>query len=595
MIENLLNGFKKSLDQYGMDFIKDQHKLSKGLYIRISPEFEITTYIVKDSKEILVDEEYKWFQKRDFISRYIESNKPIKTTPRKIIHSNNYLTIFIKKYSVIKSSKSEEKKKFKSKEVLIKCFESYYEGVLADNLNELNFLEQIDYNFSKETFEYCKYFMINNYQQVENMILSNMNDFENYIKIFFDFDYDIYEKESKRYLIHKVFNNNKYLIHKDDELFGLPFFNNGLNKEKIFLENKTKKNNSANNNIPFALTLDDALTLYWYSLYLKNHEDGFYYQEMNDEINIELSRQRLRTIEPQNFIALALTKTGKIIIDYDVIPAFSQELSYSTMNHLGYQFKNKDGIYISKKYKNENSGTIKALESDINKYFFSNQLIYNYHSEPKEVSGNDSMSNQQKNLLLMSRDMLFDYFYKGIYKDLDVFATKYGLIFVKDRLFDFNNSNAFYEAIDVFNVYYSLKTFCKGGDGVENLQMIKKQLEQVMESKGECGFESNDSYSYAAGQVAYYLLSLSESSKKNHDMIIPMLNKKKVHQLNRELNYAFKKYAYKIRYSNNRFNQIYASILSYDENEKVNEEAFLAGYLSKNIFYMSQKEDNDNE
>jgi hypothetical protein len=75
VIDNLLEAFKKSYEEYGDDFISDQHKLDEGLYIKISPEGIIESHIIrKDNENDSVDEIYKWFQKRDFISKYLESN-----------------------------------------------------------------------------------------------------------------------------------------------------------------------------------------------------------------------------------------------------------------------------------------------------------------------------------------------------------------------------------------------------------------------------------------------------------------------------------------------------------------------------------------
>ncbi len=595
MIENLLGSFEKSLEKYGMDFVSDRHTLDKGLYMRISPEGQISTYIVQDSKEVALDEDYRWFQKRDFISRYVDSNKAIYTKPNKgRIHSNNYLTCFIKKDNIIESDKTAEKKNFLSQQDIIENLKSYFESLLGENLNMSRFLDSINYQLSKEHYDFCKHFLIDNYSKIEKVILEKADEFEWYIKIFFDFDYDLYQEESRRYLVHKVFNSNDYTLLMEDDTIGLTNFNMGLNAKKKYLEHQTKKSNVKKGNIPYALSLNDAINLYWYGLYLKNHSNKHYYQIMDDLLDIELSSESLKTMQPQNMIVLSANNGQKIITDYDIVPTFETRSSYKTKNYLEYTYM-KDGIEVLKEYSNDKLGTIKAMELDINKYFFSNQLLYNYHTDPKDINGNNYMSNRQKNVLMLTRDLLFDYFYKGLYMDLQVFIDKYGIVFVKDRLFSFNNKNPFYEAIDAFNTYYSIKSFCKGGSKVENLQSIKNQVNKITESNGAELFETNDAYSYAAGQVAYYLLRQSESSKMNHDMVMPMLDKKKVSQLNRELVFTFKKYAHKISSKHIKFNQVYSAVLSYNESEKVNEEAFLAGYLSNNIFYMKNKEEKEHE
>ena len=50
---------------------------------------------LKDLEGNIKSDEYEWFVKRDYLSNYLNSNKSI-DLPKKKIHNNNYLTLFVK-------------------------------------------------------------------------------------------------------------------------------------------------------------------------------------------------------------------------------------------------------------------------------------------------------------------------------------------------------------------------------------------------------------------------------------------------------------------------------------------------------------------
>lgn len=85
--------------------IIDSHTLKDGTYRLIeigdNDDWKITKtldiYFDKKSKEIVgsTDEDYLFIQELDYYSKLLEMNKPIDS--KKIIHTNNYLTIAVKK------------------------------------------------------------------------------------------------------------------------------------------------------------------------------------------------------------------------------------------------------------------------------------------------------------------------------------------------------------------------------------------------------------------------------------------------------------------------------------------------------------------
>lgn len=569
MLANLIEGFKKSYEMYGDDFISDQHKLDAGLYIRVEPDGSLTSHIIEKNKdEIPVDDTYKWFQRRDFISKYLESNKAILTEPIKRVHSNNYLTWFVKKDSLIGTDKTL------SKEQLMGLNASYYESLVGDKLNNKEILKMLDGDFDETVYAYCKAFICQNYAAIKSEILKHDEEFTFYVKVFFDFDYELYKRESNRYFYHKIFNSDAYNIDVDGNLYGLSNFNMGLNTKKPYLEHKTMRRNT-----PYMVSLEEALLGYKYSLYLKNHGYGARFQTMGEMLKGQLEQNMVNSMESQNLIYLEQDNGSVIIKDYDIIPAYDNKSDYKTENHLGISRKDSEtGIIKVKSYELEPLDHKTNLEVSIDKYLFLGQLTRNYFVEGKELKPSKFITKIQIELLLQSRNLLFDYFYKGMVGNLKVFIDKYGLFLVIEALEKG-------KGVDAFNVYYSVKNYCKGEAQVNSIQMYKAQIKTLIEGEDEQYIENPELYSFAAGQLAYFLLSRSGASKKNHDVIEPFLNRRTVGQLNEELTYWFKRYAHDIGMNFKKFNRLYAALLAFDKSITKVDDVFLAGYLSNNLLY----------
>lgn len=569
VIDNLLEAFELAYKKHGDDFISDQHKLDLGLYIRVNPDQSFTTKVInKGDHEDHVDETYQWFQKRDFISKYLESNKAVLTNPVKRVHSNNYLTWFVKKDTLMESDKTLDKQQ------LINMSKTYYESLEGAAFNKPEINKMLEGTFDQEKFQYCKHFMTEKYDQIEAEVVAYKEKFLNYVKVFFDFDLTLYQRESNRYFYHKIFNSDAYNIHYNGELYGLSNFNMGLNAKKPYLEHKTMKRKA-----PYMISLEKALLGYKYSLFLKNHGYGVRYQSTEKALNGELNQKLENSIESQNLVYLSQENGSAIIQEYDIIPSFEERSSYFTENYLEAMRKDTEtNAYIFKTYPSDYKGSIYALEEDLDKYLFLGQLKRNYFTEGKSIKPGQFISKIQVELLLQSRHLLFDCFKKGVAENLNIFIDKYGLKLVLEALKKG-------KGVDAFNVYCSIKKYCKGEESVNSIQTYKEELRKIITSSEDQYLTSPEAYSFAAGQLAYYLLSRSGASKKNHDIVEPFLNRRQVGQLNEELTYWFKRYAHDVGMNFRKFNRLYAALLAYDKRAIKQDDVFLAGYLSTNMLY----------
>ena len=129
-------------------------------------------------------------------------DKPV--DPKKVIHSNNYLSFWVKQESLGNGKlnqeaidryfdvlKNPEKKYAKSKD------RQMYDYIAAQ-IDEINV----------EKLEWCRDWVKKHIFSLEDMGISLSG--KNYLKIFFEDTEERYIQEEQRYLITKIFNKNDY-------------------------------------------------------------------------------------------------------------------------------------------------------------------------------------------------------------------------------------------------------------------------------------------------------------------------------------------------------------------------------------------------
>ena len=104
MLKECLEVFKRELDEKGDKLIIDSYVPADGTYIIVAPKddtFEIKEIVNikynKKTKELegRASNYFKYLCECDYNSSLIEMNKPMDM--KKIIHSNNYLSFYLKK------------------------------------------------------------------------------------------------------------------------------------------------------------------------------------------------------------------------------------------------------------------------------------------------------------------------------------------------------------------------------------------------------------------------------------------------------------------------------------------------------------------
>ncbi|MGL5822161.1 MAG: type I-B CRISPR-associated protein Cas8b/Csh1, partial [Sarcina sp.] len=209
---------------------------------------------------------------------------------------------------------------------------------------------------------------------------------------------------------------------------------------------------------------------------------------------------------------------------------------------------------------------------------FGKCLINNYFSELKELR----IENNLKNNLRIARECIFNW----IYKNDELAAKKILDKLVQNNIKDSIEKGYFIKACNLFNLRYSLLNYFNGGNNMgQIIKDIKDILREKINSKHTTEIQSDLEYYFAIGQIVNFLGSKSKAQSKNQSFVNGFINTKNDKVLKENIKNLYKKYNYDIPSSSQRFTQLYAMVLSYIPDSKVDENIIIAGYLHSNLIF----------
>ncbi|MFZ2969452.1 MAG: hypothetical protein WA080_10405 [Sulfuricurvum sp.] len=553
MIYDLLEVFTQAYTEKGDKLILDNYQLKDGLYVKINKDETVEYYLaqtVKKAKTFSTLEGnvnhtmHEWFKERDYYSNILDTSKAY-DAPKKTIHNNNYLTLFMKIEEFLNVEFSYIEEKLFKKVFSFKSFDSKNEKKILKNYCH------IIKPFSRKK-ELINIFRILKQRLDPIKIIASEYSPKEYIRIFFDKELDTYKNESSVYLALKIFNDNKYSIEDTDGIvYGLSNFNMGLNSKKPYLAHTTKKLST-----PFMLTSEMALNAKLFSDWI--------------------SLQKYQTDLLPKMYLNRHSDNGKLIInDFDYLPIKIDRLPnpIPVINHLGMTTKK----IVVDDFRIESLSHLEAVADEI---LYNHQLIYNYYGDVY-----NKLDTRFANLIYMTRDAMVNYFRKYDAREFYQVINRYGTHFVTEHL----RQEREYKAKESMNLILSLKHH-QG----ETIMDIKKMQENVLMKLETSDYSdiSDTEFFYLCGQVAKYLLSQSEAHTKNADMLEPYLRCNNAQKLKKSIEADFFNYKHKIPLGYVKFGNALSIIMSYDKEEKLSYwmDSFLVGVLSQNIFYMKKEE-----
>lgn len=573
MISQALDIFKKEYEKQDDTLILKTYIPADGTYVIVKPnnggfviDDIITIKMDKKTRKIdrTISKHMDFICMADYYSKVTDMNKAILSSSGKVIQGNNYLSFIIKKESLTNGKLTKDiidkyytflenpRLKYGKKPKTLALYESVEERIgEVDKVRLNNIKEWIKENLFKEFKEYIG---------------------KDYLKIFFYYPED-YKGESERYFVPNVYNNNDYNQEINNMIYGLPNDNMGLNSKKPYLEHKTRKIA-----LPYLIDQDEAIYQKKFFDYLMGQASlGKVNIFMGNEIHLLDSKSSLE--EEFSGIFLRLKKGKEVeIIDYDVITKYSPRLKipFEYKNVLGIDYDRLNGTYDSFE-------TLEGVHKIINEVMFSKFLRTNYFTDPSDITINDGVL---KYNLLICRTALFNWFYKGNSKNIWKLLNNVSLSLVKGSM----NKGYMTKAADQYNLRMSLKEYFEGGEEMADvIQGVKESLKNKISQKNTSYIENDREYFFAVGQLVSFLLSRSKGKKKPLSLANPFINAKKDNAIKDKLRALYKKYNYDIESYSVKFKSLYAMIISYEVEGKINEDMIIAGYLHSNLIYETEK------
>lgn len=587
MLKESLEVFKEQLDKHGDKLILDNYTPADGTYLIIGTdkdEFYIkdepieVKFDKKNRKLNLSEVKLKDIRIYDYNSTLITMNKPI--DGKKIIHSNNYLSFFIKKD---KFPTANDKDKKLTNEII----DGYYE-ILANPY--LKYKSGKPKEIYKEVEEEIGEVNIELLNKIKEWIKENIFDLgseypgKDYLKIFFEYPIEDYQRENKRYIIPNIYNKNDYNEKIDNVLYGLPNDNMGLNSKKPYLENKTRKVK-----VPYLIDSNEVLLQKKFFDYLMNFTaEGKLNVYIDDE---EIDPKKNGELPDQGFTGsfFRIKKGMELEIqNYDKIVGYSDVLNKELVfeNVLGVKESADDGFEYGSFRKKVD------IQKILDNIFFSKFLINNYFTDAGDISIKDN--NQKKNLLI-SREAIFNWLYKDGLKEnkksneIGYLLGKVSLSLVKGSI----ENGYIPKASKQFNLRCAFKRYFEGGKSMADIiKDVKDNLrnkvnaEKVTESISE-----DNEYYFAIGQLVSYFISKSKGLKRPYHLVRPFINTNNNEVIKNNLSKLYKKYSYDPKLYSLRFRNLYAMVLSYTPENKVNQDMIMAGFLHSSLIYESNEDE----
>ena len=602
MFEECLEVFKRELD-YDNNLILDEYIPADGSYIIVDAEGKIKNYqdIKLDKKKRGTSEAVEkgsYFKEicfYDYHSKLISMNKPMDS--KKVIHSNNYLAFAVKKESITSkltetiidnyydTLKNPLEAKYKKSKEASKIYQKFEEEHSAVDI---------------ELLERCRRWIKQHIFSIDKLINVDLGKKE-YLKIFFEVfevgeednkkNRELFIQEDNRYIFPNIYNSNDYNVEVEGKIQGIPDNNMGMNAKKPFLAIKTRKTPAA-----YLVDINKAILQKQFFEYLMN-----FAANGKNNIYIDTKNYRIKAYSDQDerddfdgmasgyYLRIQKGKELEIQIQDNIVDYQNRlKTNFEYMKFISIDIKGDKLPEFAKKYgvydKRTSVGTL------INEIFFSKFLRTNYFIDVNDMSIKDSVLRQN---IIMYRNIIFDWVYKGIDNNFSIVEEKFALDLIKNSIRNEDKYNL--RPKSQLNLHWSLKDYFlkmkkeQGGDTMADIATkIRTSVKEKIMSKEDLIMPSDDKeYYYAVGQLLSYFIFKSRAGKRMQSMINPVLNAKRDNIIKMRLFQLYKKYNYDISINNYNMKKLYAMILGYKPQNKVNQEMILFGYLDENILLKS--------
>lgn len=584
MLGECLEIFGSYTEKEREDKILNDYIPKDGTYILVMANSERSVTDIKlDKKTGEVSKtagKYEDFRYFDYHSDLISMNKPVDS--HKVIHSNNYLSFWVKKESILNGKLTKE------------IIDEYYDILEHPEKKygktaAMSIYENLEAKIGKvdtEALRRNRQWILDNIFSIEKLGEDIDMGKKDYLKIFFEADREVYQREGNRYLIPNIYNSNQYNVMVEGKIYGLPDNNQGMNAKKPFLSIKTRKSAA-----PYLLDQGNAILQKQLFDYLMNFAAV-------GKFNIYIDQEKNKILgykndeypeESLSGFYLRIQKGKEVEIrDQDVVPFFDNHLKKP------FTYENKLGIEDEKNPEHEFGKiceTLKETEQLINDVFFSKMLVNNYFSEEADIKITDETV---KRMLLLSRRKLFGWLHLGNAVGMRDLIDRISRELIIGSILNEHTL----KAAKQLNLRISLmRYFSEGGEKMADFSMeLRENLKEKICLEEYIGIQSDREYYFAVGQLARYFIFLSKAGKKKQSQINPFLNARTDAKLKELLGKLYKKYNYDIPVGVKRVSRLYGMIEGYEPTEQVMQDMVTAGFVIDNlILEKKDKEEKEDE
>lgn len=560
----------------------DHYVPKDGTYVLLnvdkefSKEYQLDIYVDKKTGEIVGnnDSRYQYIRYLDYNSKLIAMNKPMDS--KKVIHSNNMYTFFLKKDSITSGKLTPE------------VIDGYFNTLANPEMKyskprAKKLYQQVEQEIgivNREVLEKIRTWIKGWIQDLSILPIEITG--KDYLKLFFVYQNEsktkqIYENENKRYMIPNIFNNNDYNIEIGETVLGLPSNNMGLNAKKPFLENKTRKTVT-----PYLIDLNEVV---WQNRFF----DYLYGQASIGKVNIyfDFDKPKIYAIADKcdvpeyidSGVYLRIRKGKEVeILDSNTIIALNPNLEH-TFSYKTILEGNDDNVMKGE------CNTRSQLAAVIDEVFFGKTLSYNFFTEPESLSITDGVL---ENVLLTYRDRLFEWLYRNPKCDMKQLLEEMAMKLVQNSM----KSGFQNKARQQLNLLLLLQDYLNQDMRMEEMmEMVQEAFKKHMGMhKEEWDFENDSEYYFAVGQLIDYFLSLSKSAKKPLSLANPFLEAKDDSLIKEKLGQMFAKYSYAIdSIIDIRAKNIISHVMLYIPKTTVQQQYLIAGLTASSAFYMKKE------
>lgn len=576
MILDLLDVYRKNAD--GDSLVIDNYQLKEGLYFKLYGSHREPEILQVEKRVSCSGELWEFIKTADFYSQLVDMNKPV--DPKKQIHSSNIYAVAFKAGLLSEGANALEN--FRA------SVDRYYQVLRSPKADDAKLLSK--YKFpppDEQMIKRNQEYVLNLAEYLRQKIAEHKIKSNVYVKLYFAAGSEDYARESRRYLIPKIFNKNDYNITIDDTLYGLSNNNMGLNAKKPFLEHKTTAFK-----VPFRLSAADALENKNMFTWLDGQKDAA--GKPVTEGYLPIGASGVFTLvkaeqQPRDAHYLHIERgTQPVIDEYDFLPGLTDKLMPPLK---------LDNYLLLDDFNSRNIHSRAELEGFVDDWLFNKNLTRNYFS--KDPKPNNWFSSFQVGLLVRYKYALRNYFRKGDQRDFVGCIDRLTQAMLREmlrresypKLEDTKIAQGLNLRLSLLK-YFVIKEKEEMGDRLRSL--VEGLKAKLIDGKEDFIFCENDQeFYYYAGQLVRYLVSQSQAYKPTYAMIDHITDARDVGKFKQEILNLEKKYTHALSLKNFRYNKLLAAVMGYEAaTDKVTGfDLFLAGVASKNMIYFKEAEE----